>query len=155
MRGCVEGYRLANPGREIELRVPEGPLPVLGAPDLLAQLLDKLVDNALGFARAGTPVQVALARHGRLAALSVANSGPRLPAEMEGRLFESMVSVRPPGASAAGEPHLGFGLYIVRLIAGFHGGRRRRARPARGRRRDRHVTLPLQPSPAEGTSRFV
>ena len=65
---------------------------------------------------------VALARHGRLAALSVSNAGPRLPAEMEGRLFESMVSVRPPGTAAAGEPHLGFGLFIVRLIAQFHGG---------------------------------
>ena len=128
---------------------------MLGAPDLLAQLLDKLVDNALGFARAGTPVLVSLARHGRLAALSVANSGPRLPAEMEGRLFESMVSVRPPGASAAGEPHLGFGLYIVRLIADFHGGSAAAHDRPDGDGVIVSVTLPLQPSPAEGTSHFV
>ena len=52
---------------------------------------------------------------------------------MEGRLFESMVSVRPGGAAA--EPHLGLGLYIVRVIAQFHGGEavaadKRRRRPA-------------------------
>jgi len=119
-RGCVEGYRLANPGREIRLRVPGEPVPVLGAPDLAAQLLDKLVDNALGFARPGTPVQVDLVRGARLATLSVENLGPALPEPMRGRLFESMVSIRPPGREA--EPHLGLGLYIVRLIAAFHGG---------------------------------
>jgi len=32
-----------------------------------------------------------------------------------------MVSVRPAGD--AGAPHLGLGLYIVRVIAQFHGGR--------------------------------
>ena len=40
---------------------------------------------------------------------------------MAGKLFDSMVSVRP--SSGNGEPHLGLGLYIVRLIAEFHGGR--------------------------------
>ena len=39
---------------------------------------------------------------------------------MQGRLFESMVSLRP--AAGASAPHLGLGLYIVRLIAEFHGG---------------------------------
>ena len=120
VRGCVEGYRLANPGREILLREPAEPLRVQGAPDLMAQLLDKLVDNALGFARPGTPVEVAVNREGTVATLSVSNEGPRLPEQMQGRLFESMVSLRP--AADASAPHLGLGLYIVRLIAEFHGG---------------------------------
>jgi K+-sensing histidine kinase KdpD len=38
---------------------------------------------------------------------------------MEGRLFESMVSVR---GKASDVPHLGLGLYVVRLIARFHHG---------------------------------
>jgi len=51
----------------------------------------------------------------------VSNRGPRLPESMAGKLFDSMVSVRSGGGN--GEPHLGLGLYIVRLIAEFHGGR--------------------------------
>jgi dedicated sortase system histidine kinase len=118
--GCVAGYRLAHPEREILLLEAGEPLPVSGAPDLAAQLLDKLVDNALGFARPGTPVRVALAREGRAAVLSVENEGQPLPEQMRSRLFESMVSIRPPGSQDG--PHLGLGLYLVRLIAAFHGG---------------------------------
>jgi two-component system sensor histidine kinase ChvG len=39
---------------------------------------------------------------------------------MEQELFNSMVSVRKDRGS---EPHLGLGLYLVRLIAEFHRGR--------------------------------
>ena len=54
-----------------------------------------------------------------MAVLSVSNRGPLLPPGMQSRLFDSMVSVR---AGGGGSPHLGLGLYIVRLIAEFHHG---------------------------------
>jgi len=38
---------------------------------------------------------------------------------MQNALFDSMVSIRQKKGS---EPHLGLGLYIVRLIAEFHHG---------------------------------
>jgi signal transduction histidine kinase len=144
VRGSVEGYRLANPGREIQLRSPEVALRVEGAPDLLAQLLDKLVENALSFAEPETPVEVILTRSGARAVIVVRNEGPPLPEEMQRRLFESMVSIRPAGTAAT--PHLGFGLYLVRLIAQFHGGE------AVARNRDDgkgvvvSVTIPLLPA---------
>jgi len=120
--GCVEGYRTAYPGRELVFHLgASGPMGMMGVPDLIAQLLDKLVANAMDFARPGTSVTVRLERDGNQALLRVLNEGPRLPAEMQGRLFESMVSLRPDGKES-GEPHLGLGLYIVRLIAEFHGG---------------------------------
>jgi signal transduction histidine kinase len=129
VRGSVDGYRSAHPGCAIVLRDPGEMLRVVGAPDLLAQALDKLLDNALSFAAPGSAVEVELHRYGRAATLSVRNEGPALPAEMSGRLFESMVSVRPRGAgttagadAGAREPHLGLGLYVVRLVAEFHGG---------------------------------
>ncbi len=118
--GCVEGYRVAYPQRAFLLKTDGRALPVRGAPELMAQLLDKLVGNAVDFATSDTPITVRLDRDADAALLRVLNEGPRLPAEMEGRLFESMVSVR--GGAESSEPHLGLGLYIVRLIAEFHGG---------------------------------
>jgi len=82
-------------------------------------MLDKLVANAVEFAGGGA-VAVRLEPAGDDVQLSVSNDGPPLPDGMQGRLFDSMVSVR--GAGDTGAPHLGLGLYIVRVIAEFHGG---------------------------------
>ena len=61
-------------------------------------------------------------------------------AGMQSRLFDSMVSMRAPGD--AGEPHLGLGLYIVRVIAEFHGGRAQAANRSDGTGVIVVVTLP-------------
>jgi dedicated sortase system histidine kinase len=119
--GCVEGYRAAYPQQRIELKLPPGAVPFDGAPELIAQMLDKLVANAVEFARDGTRIEVALEREIASVRLQVSNDGPPLPTGMEAHLFDSMVSVR--DERAAGTPHLGLGLYIVRLIARHHGGR--------------------------------
>ena len=120
VRGCVEGYRLAYPRASFSLELPPGRTQVEGAPDLAAQLLDKLVENAVDFSSGSEPVRVALENGGGAAVLTVANKGPLLPAGARARLFESMISVRE--AREGGAPHLGLGLYVARLIAEFHGG---------------------------------
>lgn len=117
---CVSGYRLAYPDRTFELQAPAQPLRADGSPDLFAQLLDKLVANAVDFGRPGMSIRIALAQAGHAAQLTVTNTGPLIPDEVRGRLFESMISAR--GERAGSEPHLGLGLYIARLIAEFHGG---------------------------------
>ena len=124
VKGSVEGYRLAYPQRAFELELPAHAVTVEGAADLAAQLLDKLVANAVDFSRAGTPIQVRLRAGGGYAELLVENRGPVLPESMRSKLFESMVSVRGErhGESGDAEPHLGLGLYIARVIAEFHGG---------------------------------
>jgi len=137
--GCVEGYRLAYPDIGIALAAEPSPVEVDGSPDLVAQMLDKLVANAVEFASGGT-IEIALARDDGAIDLTVANEGPPLPEGMEARLFESMVSVR-TGGDAAG-PHLGLGLYIVRVIAQFHRGSVRAVNRADGRGVVVGVTLP-------------
>lgn len=99
--------------------VPPTPCIVLGSADLIAQMLDKLMDNAADFCPAGGTIALALTSDARAARLGVSNQGPLLPPQLDGRLFESLVSGR---TAADSKPHLGLGLYIVRLIADFHRG---------------------------------
>lgn len=116
----VEGYRLSHPNRSFELDVRAAPLQVKGVPDHIAQMLDKLADNAVAFGDSGSPILVRLDRAGREARISILNHGPRLPESMQGRLFDPMVSV---GKKNAKQSRLGLGLYVVRLIAEFHEGK--------------------------------
>jgi dedicated sortase system histidine kinase len=117
--GCVEGYRNAYAPLQIGYTGPGRAVHLTGVPDLIAQMLDKIVENAAEYAAAGTAVDVILDEREVDIALRVRNEGPPLPAEMAGGLFDSMVSV--PG-KASSTPHLGLGLYIVKLIAEFHHG---------------------------------
>lgn len=87
--------------------------PMRGVPDLLAQMLDKLFENAASFTPVGGHITLALGQ----SSLRVTNQGPLLPAEMQAQLFDSMVSVR----EKSDQVHLGLGLHIVRLIVDFHG----------------------------------
>ena len=119
--GCVEGYRLAHRDRVFVFDAAPGFYPVTGAPDLVAQMLDKLAANAVEFSTPDTTIRFELQRDASVARLSVINEGPPLPADMQDQLFESMISVREKKSQT--EPHLGLGLYIVRLIAEFHGAR--------------------------------
>ncbi|MGB0714090.1 MAG: ATP-binding protein, partial [Gammaproteobacteria bacterium] len=121
---CAQGYRDAYPGARFDIELPDEPAWLTGSPDLIAQALDKLVDNAVDFAIADTTIGLSIQRSGSFWRLAVTNTGPTLPDDMREGLFDSMVSVRSGGADQA-RPHLGLGLYIVRLVALFHGGRAR------------------------------
>jgi signal transduction histidine kinase len=118
LRGTVAAYRDVYRDRRIELALPDSPCELGGAPELLVQMLDKLVENAVDFTAPGGRIDVSLANSRESFRLSVANEGPPLPARMQGRIFDSLVSMR----EQRGErPHLGLGLHIARLIADAHG----------------------------------
>ena len=143
---CVNGYRQAYPQQAFDLQAPTQPLRVDGSPDLFAQLLDKLVANAVDFGRPGTSVRIELQRAGDNAQIVVADTGPALPADVQGRLFEAMISSRSDrGGQGNDEPHLGLGLYIARLIAEFHGGSIAAANLPDGSGVSVRLTLPLAP----------
>lgn len=120
VREVGAAYRSSFTRHRVEVQAPAEPCPMRGSPELIAQLLDKLMDNAVDFAPPGAPITIALACDPRACRLSVRNEGPLLPPQInDERLFESLVSGR---SSDADRPHLGLGLYIVRLIADFHHG---------------------------------
>jgi two-component system, OmpR family, sensor histidine kinase ChvG len=123
----VRGYHDAWPDTPITLVCQMDHARVHASLDLLVQMLDKLVANAVSFSAPGLPVELELltaedahARAGFL--ITVTNYDATLPAEVGNRLFESMVSSRPRAQNAASEPHLGLGLYIVRLVVEHHRG---------------------------------
>jgi len=117
---AAENYSIVYPGTEFKATVPERPLLFTGTPDLISQALDKLASNAVDFHTPNTPIQLALKKMDTHISLSICNEGPPLPEGLQHELFESMVSIRPKEST---EPHLGLGLYLVRLICEFHGGR--------------------------------
>jgi signal transduction histidine kinase len=116
--GCVEGYQAVNPKHRIVSTRVAGPMIIEGVPDRLAQMLDKLIDNAVQFGADQGLIVVSLRRNADGIELTVANDGPALPVEIVDRLFDPMVS----RARDARKTHLGLGLYIVRLVAEFHNG---------------------------------
>ena len=119
---CVDAYRLAHLQQRFLFDCDERAreVEIDGSAELLAQMLDKLVDNAVDFAAPETAIEITLQYQDKWLVLSVANEGPELPREMRDSLFESMVSLRHGRSEQA---HLGLGLYIVRLIADYHRAR--------------------------------
>jgi len=119
VRSAATAYQQTFTTHRIDMQVPTAPCPMRGAPELIAQLLDKLVDNAVDFCPQQGQILIELSAEPKLYRLSVSNEGPLLPPEAETKIFDMLVSNRP--ASGA-KPHLGLGLYIVQLIARFHRG---------------------------------
>jgi two-component system, OmpR family, sensor histidine kinase ChvG len=115
----VDSYRIAFPQRQFACEVPEGAVVIDGAPDLVAQMLDKLIENAVDFSPEGATIAVRVTLEPETVRLDVDNPGPTIPPEARSRLFESLWQSRPGKDS---RPHFGLGLYIVKLIAEFHGG---------------------------------
>ena len=83
------------------------------------------------FSAPGSQIEVALARtSGHGIQLTVSNAGPTLSEDQLEQIFDALFSNHPPepaqkgtSASHARAPHLGIGLYLVRLIAASMGGR--------------------------------
>ncbi|MGN2245392.1 ATP-binding protein [Frateuria sp. GZRR35] len=121
VRGCAEAYRPLIGTRTLACELPQAPLPMHCAPELLAQALDKLLDNALSFTPVDGWLRLVLSACDDGAEITLANQGPPLPAAMQARLFDSLVSLRDK-ATPGEAPHLGLGLYVVRLVAERHGG---------------------------------
>lgn len=122
INSCVNGYKVAHRDKLFSIKVTNKankPFIINGVPDLIAQMLDKLVSNAMDFAVKDTPIVIKLVRAESVISLQVSNQGPTLPDKMKNNLFDSMVSMREKRGK---QPHLGLGLYIVRLIVEYHNG---------------------------------
>ena len=115
----IGAYRDVYQARAFVFDCPLDKAETLGSPELLIQMLDKLVDNAVDFSDEDDTIRLGLAEKDDAYVLSVENPGPPLPEKMRTQMFDSMVSMR----GGKNTRHLGLGLYVARLIATGHGGR--------------------------------
>jgi two-component system OmpR family sensor kinase len=97
----------------------DAPDPVLirGCEPELRSLIENLVDNALRYAPPGGAVTVGARALGAAAELSVTDSGPGIPEQERGRVFERFHRV--PGDAT---PGTGLGLSIAKKIVERHHG---------------------------------
>lgn len=116
---ATAAYQALDSRHRIQFFGPGQPCRMSGSPELMVQLLDKLVDNARDFTPEGGRIEVGVERDADGLALSVFNEGSTLPESRETDIFSPFVSLR-EGQEAG---HLGQGLLIVSLIADYHGAR--------------------------------
>jgi signal transduction histidine kinase len=91
---------------------------VWGDIERLQDVLNNLVSNALKYSAPMTPVTISLRQDNGQVRVSVANSGPGIPAGDEERIFARFY--RGQGHQQEG---YGLGLYLARRLVGQHGGR--------------------------------
>ena len=140
LSSAIAAYRDGFPQARFALETPADPCFMHGAPDLLVQLLDKLIENAVDFCPPTGSITVRLERIPGNYILQVQNDGPPIPQALLGRLFESLFEQR---QGRDDKPHFGLGLYIVRLVAEFHGGTAVAANRPDGGGAVFTITLPL------------
>jgi len=106
----------ADHGIELSVAIaPEAPK-VMADPVRAPLVLGNLLQNALQHTPAGGTVAVEVAPEGKVVRFSVADSGPGIPKEYQGRIFERFSQV--PGSPGGA----GLGLAIAREIVQAHGG---------------------------------
>jgi two-component system sensor histidine kinase KdpD len=110
------GKRLAD--RRVTTKVPTD-LPLVPMDDvLIEQVLVNLLDNALKYTPARSPIEVIATATDENLTIEIADHGPGLPAGEEDRVFEKFYRAEPVAARGAG-----LGLAICRGIVRAHGGR--------------------------------
>jgi dedicated sortase system histidine kinase len=118
LESAASAYRDVYKERAFEFSSDLDEAQATGSPELLIQMLDKLVDNAVDFSGVDDVVELDLISDDGMYEVSVTNPGPPLPERMRSQMFDSMVSMR----GGENTRHLGLGLYVAKLIAEGHGG---------------------------------
>jgi len=109
--------RDAYPERRVQVDVEVG-VSVEGNEDRLAQLFDKLLENAVEHTGPGGTIQVKLRRDRSTSSVVIANDGDPLPPGKE-YLFDAFVS---GGTGNSDGRNLGLGLFVARAVVEAHGG---------------------------------
>jgi signal transduction histidine kinase len=110
-------------GQPLELSVPPGPETTLALADgeLVAGLLDHLLDNAQRFSPPGAPIRLRARRLGDRVAIEVADRGPGIEPRHRARILGKYAQV--DRRDGPGEQGLGLGLAIASRLLELHDSR--------------------------------
>ncbi len=147
--GALAAVRDEAEARGVTVTANLGTAPALGDSRLAEQLAANLADNAIRYNVAGGEVEISTGDRDGRAFLAVRNTGPVIPPDQLGRLFQPFQRLDPgravPGGGAgqdgggagrdgggAGRDGSGLGLAIVSAIAAAHGAELRAVTRAAG-----------------------
>jgi heavy metal sensor kinase len=120
LTGAVEPLRGVADAGGVELARSDGEVAASGDPELLRQVVSNLVDNAIKYGGEGGRVEVAAWSRDGESGVTVADSGPGIPAEARERVFDRFYRM---DAARGREGGSGLGLAICEEIVRAHGGR--------------------------------
>ncbi len=120
LRDYIGGAQAMFSLHRFELNLQHDDMYILGSGEHIAELLDKLIDNAVQFGIPQTIIEVGLHETEEGTLMTVTNEGAVIEEAQQERVFDPMVSL---GRKDAKTSHLGLGLYVVRLIADYHQAR--------------------------------
>lgn len=117
LQQAIDELRSVYPARDIVAALPSG-IALFCDASRTVQLLSNLLKNALIHGSPAAPVEVKVRQADDIFELSVSNSGPAIPAEIQAQLFKPFWQST---QSDSGQG-LGLGLFIASEIAVSHGG---------------------------------
>jgi two-component system, OmpR family, sensor kinase len=126
-----------------ELSISAEPAVVEGVRDELHRLILNLLENAVRHTPPGTRVEASTRQGAGEAVIVVQDSGPGVPPELAGRVFERFVRGGRDGGKGSG-----LGLAIVRSVAQSHGGTVEHEVPAAGHGTRFVIRIPVAGRPA-------
>ncbi len=120
---CDLKDRLAGvvPAERVNIQTCTGLPPVSADPDRLERILANLLDNALKYSPAGSPITVSFSLREDGVVTAVTDEGPGIPPEERAHLFERYYRAR--RAREERQNGLGLGLYVAKGLVEAHGGR--------------------------------
>lgn len=120
VRGLVDAQQLVWRAKSLQVDVQGVPFTAEVDGDLLGSAIGNLLSNAIRYSPPGGRVGVLLRGQGRTLVVEVADDGPGVPPDEQGRIFEPFFRGRVQPAD--GLPGTGIGLSIVAETVRAHGG---------------------------------
>jgi signal transduction histidine kinase len=116
----VDDWRLAEPDRRVELRLPSDARPLRGDAEALRMVVGNLVDNAGKYAPPGTAIEVVVQQPPGRTRIEVADQGDGVAAGDRERIFAPFTQLDASTTRRVGG--VGLGLFLVdRLVRGMEG----------------------------------